>query len=419
MNSFFSEIVESILNEAGNSKNTTRTKIEFVDGNPQNGFYIYHCFHRKDAASIMQKGMRRIFVGKGGGKMYGDGIYSTYTLESSIYNAEESYFNNGWGEPHQLGVRKSMNGGQYLVDLYGNMIKHTYRTYDADDKYGSAIAKCICKSNLKNFLIFDPIITEQVWGKQMTIGEQLQEIFRKDPKVYQLFIDKKTQNLFSSFRLNSHTSDGARESWRIIRDLEVAMGINIRRRYLHGWIYSGNADGNCCIIFNLSEVEPIAYSLDFGQTFTKTDREDWIHKEIVNDYDLEYELRGHYDKYITQGFKDGYAIVYKDGHGYRILSRYLFEQSRKKHNSGDGRITDEWFDEIYGTSFTLNNKLKVKYKGTDFILKKIKVTHYDVYDTEGYYLCNLKDIKNVFNNKTLSNLTADDTDYSNIDFSQF
>ena len=88
MKNFFEKIVNRLLLEAGNMAATNNRVLSLVSkGDPSKGFYIYHCAPKDAIDSISLSGQRRQYTGKNGGNLYGPGIYTTYTLDASIYNA--------------------------------------------------------------------------------------------------------------------------------------------------------------------------------------------------------------------------------------------------------------------------------------------------------------------------------------------
>lgn len=384
MMNLFENIVKELIKE--NCTNYGQS-IEFVDGDPSKGFYLYHTTFKKGDntrhgrcqedifLNIMKSGMRRQHSNSNQGLMYGDGAYTTYTFLSSKYNVT----GNGW--------------------------------------YGTVITKLICHTNLKQFLIFDPEVCKQIHGKEMSIPKQLEFLFgkRKDKLQYFLSVlgSALNDNIAPYFRRsdragdNVYTSVGAQTIWRYIERIETSKQMNVRR-FIKGVVYSGGNDGNCCVPFDFSSTEPIAYTLDLGQTWHKNPfMEEWGFNDLMHNHDLHHELKDYYNYFRTEGFKDGYAVV-GNGNKFRILSQYLFDKNYKadkditSHHE-DGRISDLWFDEVYGSTFDFHHMIKVKYNNEIYFIKATKRDYFEVYDDEGHYLCNLKDLESYNINKVRNN----------------
>lgn len=383
----FENIVKNILEE--NCTNFGQ-KMEFVNGDPSKGFYLYHTTFKKGDCTrrgpspmdvfmnILKTGMRRQHSNTNQGLMYGDGAYTTYTFLSSKYNVT----GHGW--------------------------------------YGTVIVKLICHSDLRQFIIFDPEVCKQVHGTELSIEDQLKYCFGKRTDKLNEFLSMANSYLLQHYigtfqnSISKHftrstaigdkvyTSVGAQTLWQCIEQIEDSKKMNVRR-FIKGVVYSGGNDGNCCVPFDFSSTEPIAYTKDLGQTWVKNPFvEDWSFNELMHNHDLHHELKDHYNYYRTEGFKDGYAIVGKNNK-FRILSQYLFDKKFKNDKDisthhEDGRISDLWFDEVYGSTFDFNHMIKVKYKNEIYFIKAEKRDKFDVYDDEGHFLCDLKYLDNFSHN---------------------
>lgn len=412
MKNLFENTVRNLLCEDGNFTNRT-ANIEMVSENPSDGFYLYHCANESKSAleNIALMGNRRQFTNTGTGNGYGDGIYTTYTLKSSVYNAEEDLHGRGWGTPHQCG--KEING--MLVGLDGKPIRNA-----GTRKYGHAIVKVICTDDLRDYLIFDPLVCRAAHGDDKSIEDQIKYILRNQQTLLSTVLrdsDNAIRRMGHYYTQGRHTASGAVIAWReFLRNYRRA---NIRQ-YIKGLIFSGNRDGNVCVVYNFSSCHPIAISLDMGKTFEKVDTENYIYQSIANNEDLERVLGHIYDEFRSEGFSNGYAVVGLH-HKYRILCQELYD---KKINI-DGRISSLFFDKVYGMSFSegKERKIKVEYEGIPFIIKRVSASVYDVYDEYGHYLCGLEDLSDYVsklddNNPQQSNMDTeeDDFDFSNIDF---
>ena len=371
MKNLFENVVKQLLTE---NTDNTNAKIELVSGGK--GFYLYHCAFEETIENIALVGNRRQYTAKGAGNLYGDGVYTTYTLKSSIINA------SSW-------------------------------------KYGDVIVKLLCTDNIKDYIIFDPIVCRQAHGKDLLPSQQFERILKPHQDVWQKIINKwpGTISAYDSYyKENYYTAHGAQPTWANYLSGMAHYGA---LKYIRGLIFSGQNDGNVCVVFRFASCHPIAmanrseYSKEIKSydkngnmvhysqpqliardeihcKFHPIDTQNYIYRSIADNVDLYKELYPDYTYFRTEGFSNGYAVV-GNGRLYRILSHYLYNRGI----NGDGRICNLWFDEVYGVSFSngVDSIMKVKYKGVDYILKRIDVENYDVYDMQGHYLCDLNELE--------------------------
>lgn len=389
-NLFENVVNDLLLKEWSDGATNHDSYITFVDDDPKKGFYVYHACHADSVNSIMTAGPRRIFVASNICCSYGEGLYATYTLKSAKLNAR----------------RPDSRKKDGLL-------------------YGGYIARGICKRPLTQFVIFDPNISKTVYGTELGVDEQLKRIFKTQMDMYSA-ISSHSYYVYvtSNFRMG-HSSEGAYYLWQIINNLD-RKGM-YTRRFIKGVIFSGGNDGNVFVGYDMNCVEMVGYSRDNGNTFIDIDRNEWEHKELANNFDLQNELGALYDVYPTQGFTNNFAVVGRRMGGtmkYRILSKPNLE-FQKRHNKtvADGRISDVWFDDVYGMTFSADGIIKVKYGDTLYIIKKYPKGIYKVYDAdEGVYCCDLDKLPQYHENskkpKTLQP-SNDDTDWDNLDLSGF
>ena len=413
MKNFFEKIVNRLLLEAGNMAATNNRVLSLVSkGDPSKGFYIYHCAPKDAIDSISLSGQRRQYTGKNGGNLYGPGIYTTYTLDASIYNAEEDIGGNGWGNPHVLGSLKvgnvvDTNRGQ-VFDINGQVVNNYH-----SKKYGPVIVKLICKEDPRNMLIFDKAVVQQVYGRMLTPSEQLFSILRrhKNTDVLQnlcnmymqkrYYIDSKDYSLKEIIDYNFDYKDGKNDehytrpsalpAWNHLLGPLKSKGIT---KYIRGIIFSGGSDGNVCVPYSFASSHPVGFSYDVGKTFKKVDTTNYIYNSIANNLDLANEFGDIYASFRTEGFSNGYAVAENNMGQCRILCQRLYAKNMR----GDGRISDLWFDDVYGISFDecKPRKVKVSYRGNMYYLRRVPFhdDQYQVYDeTNMHYLCDLNDLE--------------------------
>lgn len=390
INNLFENIVNDVLlNEWSDGATNHDSYITFVDNDPKKGFYVYHACHQDTVNSIMTAGPRRIFVASNVCCSYGEGLYATYTLKSAKVNAR----------------RPGSNKDGLL--------------------YGGYIAKGICKRPLTQFVIFDPNISETVYGTRLGIDDQLKRIFKTQMDMYDAISKHSYYDEVKNNFVMGHSSHGAYYLWEIISELD-RRGM-YTRRFIKGLIFSGGNDGNVFVGYDMNSVEMVGFSKDNGNTFINIDRNEWEHKQHANNFDLQNELGNLYDIYPTQGFTNNFAVVGRRINGvmkYRILSKPNLEyQKRHGKKVADGRISDVWFDEVYGMTFSVDGIIKVNFDNTLYIIKRYPKGIYKVYDEdEGVYCCELDRLPQYHeNSKTPKTLqpSQDNTDWDNIDLSDF
>jgi hypothetical protein len=351
----FGDIVKSLLKE---NFSNYGMKATFVNNDPSQGIYCYHC--TPNINGILKSGIRRQWTNSYAGNAYGDGAYTTYTLESARLN---------------------------------------WRYGEGSENHG--MVKMICHSDLRHFVIFDPTVCAQVHGKPLNIDQQLSYIFSDSPKLKELFKSRYSEymDMCSYFKQavdkdsaqSNYTSIGARKLWLMIDAIERVYKINVRGKYIRGLVYSGRQDGNCLIPFDFASVEPIAYSVDGGYKFISIDRNSWKHTNLFGgNSDIHHLLKFKYDYFRTEGFINGYVVV-GNRNGFQILSQELMQKNDPNHPNGV--IENIYFSAVDGQTFNANNEMAVEYKGEYYTLKKVNFKSYLVYDMEGHFICNLNMLK--------------------------
>jgi len=186
-------------------------------------------------------GLKNILNNKflpGGGDMYGKGAYLTYELDS------------------QLNSNMVSNYGEYIVKF---------------------------KVNLDKVLIFDKNIQKIVYGKELSLWEQLIR-FRVDNK----FRDKEVIDIYENELSNvDYSSKVAFQFYDQVKSIT---------KILNGILFTGKNDGLVLVMYNTNNMYPISYC--FSDT-TKLNEKDlvWnksIDKNLFKDYMLS----------VTSGTKD-------------------------------------------------------------------------------------------------------------------
>ena len=195
-------------------------------------------------------GLKNILNNKflpGGGDMYGKGAYLTYELES------------------QLNSNMVNNYGEYIVKF---------------------------KVNLDKVLIFDKNIQKIVYGKELSLWEQLIR-FRVDNK----FRDKEVMDIYENKLSNVDYS--SKVAFQFYDQYKFITKI------LNGILFTGKSDGLVLVMYNTNNMYPISYCFSDMYKLNEKDLE-WnksLDKNLFKDYMLS----------VTSGSKD--ILQYYDEYG--------------------------------------------------------------------------------------------------------
>ena len=149
----------------------------------------------------------------GSGAMYGPGVYTTYTIESQLYDR--------------------------MIRTYGNVI--------IESKVKS----------MKNFLIFDYGVAIKIYGnKNYTLDKQLRIILGGKFDKYRN--DENLKRLIEKISVVKYTSDVAVTFINNFKDILSNVA---------GIVFTGFNDGNVLICYDRGNVEPIRYTMDEGVTW--------------------------------------------------------------------------------------------------------------------------------------------------------
>tara|TARA_Y100000389_G_scaffold50619_1_gene46311 strand:+ start:425 stop:1903 length:1479 start_codon:yes stop_codon:yes gene_type:complete len=145
---------------------------------------------------------------------FGDGVYTTYTLESQLNGMER---------------------------IYGNII--------IESKVKS----------MKNFLIFDYGVARKIYGnKNYTLDKQLRIILGGKFDKYKY--DDNLKNLIEEIPVVKYTSD-------VATNLVDKSEYNDIVANISGMVFTGPNDGNVLVCYDRKNVEPIRYTMDEGKTW--------------------------------------------------------------------------------------------------------------------------------------------------------
>lgn len=219
--------IKKILREFGNDereKFNVRSGGGITFANVKDGVTLYH--RPKDGEtivankemnivdSVFKYGFNREFTHTNGGNLYGAGVYSVYTLDSSKNKAKT---------------------------------------------YGKAIMKLSLVGGYQDFLIFSENIAKETYGKHWRIEDQIRNLFSEE-----------VANRILRYNLRMHNDNDRHptlSSHSAYRVVEVVGENNLIKSKCRGLIYNGERDGKCCLIYDFSSVIPVAVSYDNGETW--------------------------------------------------------------------------------------------------------------------------------------------------------
>ena len=328
--------MKSLIDENRLNRVITETINEYIDNiesvqdlqTASKGMEFVYCLGwSSNRHSIFKYGLSREFTGKGGGNMYGAGIYSTYNLEATI----------------------------------NNLANHGARDY------GDTIFKLGIIS-YERFFILDKSIAKRVYGENYHPAKQLEILLSKRPDILNKL---KSSRQWSSI-INTSTQRTALNVQDFLIALSGSLGKSsnniINELDIRGFIFHGNRDGDVAVIKDFKAAVPLAYSLDGGKTW-KTDlvTQDTI-ENTAKDYDPIIFLGKDTKNYIkpeTYRFINGYMRVQrKSDRKYNLMN--------KQHNL----LSPYWFDSL--SAMDENGFATCIYEGEPY---KIDSTY--IYDMDG------------------------------------
>jgi hypothetical protein len=174
---------------------------------------------------------------------------------------------------------------------------------------------------------------------------------------------------------------------------------------INGFFFFGENDGYVCLLSDFKNLYPVAYTNDGGRTFKPIDMEE----DMKNDIDLRHQLGKHNYELLNSldfcpfNFTNNFARIIKNGR-----CNFLY----KKKSLKDGPISPVWFTEAPET-FNRKGTCVVSLGQNRLILQlNSKTNEFYVYDYDGDYLCNLKDLGAYVDENTNSLVSFDinDTD---------
>lgn len=222
-----------------------RQGMSYDDFVKRNGGIIYVCTHCYFLDGILKHGFSREyanandFAQNGGSLTYGDGVYGTVDLDNAVNNL-------------------SQKGASTSEKPDGR-------------KYGDVILQCSVLGGFRGCLIFDREWAERIYHDKWRIQDQV-DVIVKDP--YARKEIKDFINNYAGRELYDPSNDSFGRTNHVIYNMfNNASGFRkwtnfFRKNGIKGCFYHGHGDHFCCVIYDYSEVVPIAISYDFGKTWT-------------------------------------------------------------------------------------------------------------------------------------------------------
>jgi hypothetical protein len=186
-------------------------------------------------------------------------IIQEVLLQEQIFGAQAYVYHGSQAPPDamlDLIKNKKFNPGEGAGGRYGQGL-YTIREIDPKSNtfyglYGHYVYKF--KVNLAGIVSFDPGVTQQIYGKQLSIIDQIQLIIDKNlvglaatEKLKKFLKQNKNQSLGQE-KYDDYSSDAVFENWKELIP------------YVKGISFTGRRDGKVIVFYSLDGVVPIAWT---------------------------------------------------------------------------------------------------------------------------------------------------------------
>jgi len=181
-------------------------------------------------------------------------------LTEEVFGAQAFVYHGSYTEPQEMLdilVNDKFDPGQGSGSMYGNGL---YTVYDIDPNgptfrglYGDYLYKL--KVNLHGFIIFDPDICQKVYGKLMSVGEQLDSLGLEGVKEkMELALQRRKMDVVLSLL------DEMTESQEVVLSSHEAEKVcDVLAQHVKGIIFTGRKDGKVCVIYDTAGVVPVGW----------------------------------------------------------------------------------------------------------------------------------------------------------------
>jgi len=217
-------------------------------------------------------------------------------------------------------------------DMYG---KGLYTVYSNDiyqptfeGTYGDYVYKL--KVNLHGFVIFDKDICTKVYGKPMSVNQQLLHLGEKT-------LAKK----YEDYENWNHVPGSSDEWGDHSSDLAAMMATELSR-VVKGIVFTGRQDGHVCVIYDTAGVVPVAWGWH-DQTYLKKVDKDLLKPALQRSAAHEFEK----DRWRTKIWKDEAGKLHRDDAPAMIYNNgtKIWYQHGKRHRTDGPAVTAPITDE--------------------------------------------------------------------------
>jgi hypothetical protein len=188
--------------------------------------------------------------------------------------------------------------------------------------YGKIIMKVYLLGGYQDFLIFNSDIAKRVYGERWHITQQIKDLL--------------PEHLANKILTRVHLHmDGL--SSRSAYQVAVALGKDINKTNIRGFVFTGGHDGDVCFIRDFSAVIPVEYSEDNGRTWKQGITQELI-KRAGSTVDTTFKFK---NKEV-----DGEQMF--DDVSDRAINGFVMVHKNNKVNfiniKTDKLISNTWFD---------------------------------------------------------------------------
>jgi hypothetical protein len=272
------------------------------DGN-NNFETVYQITKKSNLQSIFNGGFDAAYLKSGGGNMYGRGIYSTFTLRSTLNN---------------------LKGGS----IYGNtIVKIKVDSFD-------------------RFLIFNRRIAEKYYGENAPMDRQIELLFKGTKYLDKI---KKSHYYYDIIRERRQSSLCAQALLMALNGLGNNSDMILNECNIRGFIFVGGHDGEVAVIRDMKSLIPVAYSNDEGETWNTS---------LFSEMTLQNSLQ----RYDADVFLGGDTKNYKETINYRMINGWM-----KVCRRSDGKYNFVDKDKKYMSPIWFNQASDIDETGKSFV----------------------------------------------------
>lgn len=208
---------------------------------------------------------------------------------------------------------KAGSGDMYGKGLYTVYAEDTYQpTFSG--RYGKYVYKL--KINMHGFVIFDKDVCTRVYGKPMSVNQQLIMLGEDD-----------LANKYKDYENWNHIPGSSDEWGDMSSDLATMMATELSK-VVKGIVFVGRQDGYVCVIYDPVGVVPVAWGR-FDQTYLNKVDKELLKPALRRSATHEFEK----DRWRTRIWKDEEGKLHRDGGPAMIYNNgtEIWYQHGKRH----------------------------------------------------------------------------------------